>query len=403
MAPGALDVRAAHIKVSQPGPTRQPVIYAVTSILAALTLIVVGFRIWARRIAKARFWWDDWCIWLGTVIVSEVNIATLYGASIGLGRHGYDIPPENTVTYLKILLSIMLTYMWAMSAIKASILLFYYRLFNINRALRWTVYFTLCFVLGWHVSYFFALIFQCTPVAYFWDRSIPGGHCVDHGALNNNTLSVSNSAFNVFTDLMCLIAPLPVLIKLRLSNDTVISVIRLAQLISGQTPDVTWSNSLPALWTVLELNIACICACLPGLMPVITCLFPSRHFLRDYSDRAPNGTINNPYAAGTRATASKGRRLSGFRRMESEWRTGGGSGGNSRAQRTVDIHGDAEECELEMKDRGGCDRSVESDEQRILEKGGALSNGRGILVTEEFEQRVDRTESLDQTEQSQWR
>lgn len=112
----------------------------------------------------------------------------------------------------------MLTYMWAMSAIKASILLFYYRLFNINRALRWTVYFTLCFVLGWHVSYFFALIFQCTPVAYFWDRSIPGGHCVDHGALNNNTLSVSNSAFNVFTDLMCLIAPLPVLIKLRLSK-----------------------------------------------------------------------------------------------------------------------------------------------------------------------------------------
>lgn len=60
MAPGLLHARATYVPVSQSGETRQPLIYAVTGIVTVLTLVVLSLRIWARRIAKARFWWDDW-------------------------------------------------------------------------------------------------------------------------------------------------------------------------------------------------------------------------------------------------------------------------------------------------------------------------------------------------------
>lgn len=112
----------------------------------------------------------------------------------------------------------MTLYQWSMSAIKASLLLFYYRLFKVDRFLRYSVYFGLAFIIGWGIAYFWALLFQCTPIAYFWDRSIPGGHCVDHDKVNNNSLSVSNAATNIFTDVICITAPLHVLWNLRLSH-----------------------------------------------------------------------------------------------------------------------------------------------------------------------------------------
>lgn len=52
-------------------------------------------------------------------------------------------------------------------------------------------------------------IFQCNPVAYVYDRTIPGGKCINQGAFY-----VSTAALNLFTDIMVL--SIPVIITARL-------------------------------------------------------------------------------------------------------------------------------------------------------------------------------------------
>ena len=49
-------------------------------------------------------------------------------------------------------------------------------------------------------------IFACTPVAYFWEKSISNGHCI-----NLLAFWFSNAAFNILSDLVIIILPIPVL------------------------------------------------------------------------------------------------------------------------------------------------------------------------------------------------
>lgn len=50
----------------------------------------------------------------------------------------------------------------------------------------------------------------CVPLKFYWDRSIPGGHCLDL-----NTLVRWCSFMNIITDLIMIILPQPVIWKLK--------------------------------------------------------------------------------------------------------------------------------------------------------------------------------------------
>lgn len=70
-----------------------------------------------------------------------------------------------------------------------------------------TMYFTI--VLG--VSILIADIFQCTPVAYVYDFSIPGGHCIKQGAFY-----VSTATMTIFTDLLVVVIPMIIVYSLQM-------------------------------------------------------------------------------------------------------------------------------------------------------------------------------------------
>jgi hypothetical protein len=68
-------------------------------------------------------------------------------------------------------------------------------------------------VAGLCVSIMFTAIFQCSPIAYAWDKSIKRGTCI-------NELNYFRwiSLPNVITDLAMLILPLPLVWKLHTSS-----------------------------------------------------------------------------------------------------------------------------------------------------------------------------------------
>lgn len=80
-------------------------------------------------------------------------------------------------------------------------------------------------VLAYGIETFFTGLFTCTPVAYFWDSSVPGGSCVDKWSLY-----FVNAAINIVTDFAILVLPIIILKGLKMpkfSKACLIAVIAL--------------------------------------------------------------------------------------------------------------------------------------------------------------------------------
>jgi len=115
--------------------------------------------------------------------------------------------------------------LWATSLLftKASILLFYMRIFDVS--VTWvravsrlaTVAITL-----WCLSVILCGFLLCRPFAFNWDQTIPGGRC------GNQILSyILTGSFNIVTDVIVLCLPMPMVWRLQmpLPNKIAVTVI----------------------------------------------------------------------------------------------------------------------------------------------------------------------------------
>lgn len=63
----------------------------------------------------------------------------------------------------------------------------------------------------WWIASQFIVIFECTPIHYFWDRMPVTGHC-----LNVQKFFDGQAVPNIITDVILLALPLPLIWKLQL-------------------------------------------------------------------------------------------------------------------------------------------------------------------------------------------
>lgn len=100
----------------------------------------------------------------------------------GVGRH-IEFVEENEPALLagwaKSILAFELVYFTSVALPKLGIICLYLRIFNWKGAMKTAalVLFTLTAMLS--VSLVVSACFQCIPLAYWWDRTIPGGSCFD--------------------------------------------------------------------------------------------------------------------------------------------------------------------------------------------------------------------------------
>ena len=104
----------------------------------------------------------------------------------------------------KAALASLIIYFTTTGTIKASLLLLYYRYFGISRPFRIVLYVSAGVTVCWYLGVVVATIFQCVPVAAFWDRSIKNAKC-----MNLSDFSTSTGATNLLTDVMILCLPMP--------------------------------------------------------------------------------------------------------------------------------------------------------------------------------------------------
>lgn len=189
-------------------------------------------------------------------------------------------------------------------AVKTSILIFYLRLAkNTQIVLRYASWSTLIVVNVAGTVLTFMNIFQCSPIYAAW-RAFYNGSAKCVPLL---TEFICASPVNIVTDLAILALPIPVLTSMRLPPRqktilimtftigifvTIVDVIRiyyLQQAIGsshanvsvnkndrfGAHTDFAYNASLSLMWSVVEVNLAITCACIPTLKPLILRLLPA--------------------------------------------------------------------------------------------------------------------------------
>ena len=111
---------------------------------------------------------------------------------------------------MKDLYSYLLVQTVAVTIIKASILLFYWRLFPTKR-FRLAIVWVSAFVAVSFIFAFFGFAFECIPVKTFWGDA--EGHCID-----GQIFRMFASGSFLLTDLLIYIMPMPIVWHLHTSR-----------------------------------------------------------------------------------------------------------------------------------------------------------------------------------------
>jgi hypothetical protein len=64
------------------------------------------------------------------------------------------------------------------------------------------------------IAFTLVTAFQCQPIAYYWDKTIPGGVCI-----NAPAFWYGHAGWNTATDIVVLILPIPVIKSLQMGRN----------------------------------------------------------------------------------------------------------------------------------------------------------------------------------------
>ncbi|MCJ1401855.1 hypothetical protein MMC11_005072 [Xylographa trunciseda] len=245
--------------------------------MVVLCTVAIGLRFLSRSLSRhAGYGWDDWTALAAYPFVIGLSALSFYWISIGLGQHEDQVSTPITALLIP-LFAFNFIFNTALALIKASVLLFYARIFKVVRwfsILLWTVG---ALIIGWYIMTQLLATFSCTPVAKAWNPKLPGT-CVP-----TYTSFMVASVPNTITDWFLLLLPLPMLWGLQIDLRrkiglvavfvcgycvVVISIIRLVSLVKAGTTldeDLTWNIVTTHVYTVLEPSIALISTCLPSI------------------------------------------------------------------------------------------------------------------------------------------
>ncbi|KAK0747043.1 hypothetical protein B0T18DRAFT_326855 [Schizothecium vesticola] len=257
-------------------------------ILTPLMVLTVAIRVWARH-TMTGLGLEDWMLLLGFLFAIITNTIFLLILQYGYGYHTDVLSDDNLILVLRTWWVAQMTYKISLQATKVSLLLFYMRIFHHIAWFKKISLSLIAFLIIYLIATTVTSIVQCTPVALAWDASVDG-HCIDLPKF-----FIFNGVVALLTDLLVLVLPLPLVWGLQLPFSqklalipvfgigiaiVVVSALRLKYLITAPALDKTYDLEI-TLWTIIEYNLALVCASLPSVRVLLARMFP--RFLRGSS------------------------------------------------------------------------------------------------------------------------
>lgn len=290
-------------------------VLSVSVIIVVLATVFVFLRFISRGMIVKKLGLDDYFMFLAWLLAFGMTFAVCWGTRYGLGRHDDRVPDEWEVTLKKANYAFSVLYNPALMATKTSILTFYLTLSQTHRTFKWATIATLVVVNAGGFAITMLNVFQCTPIGALFKYPVPASaKCTDIV-----TIYLSSAPLNIITDLAILFLPMPILTGMRLPRKqkiiliitfsfgifvAAVDVVRIAYLqsaaqtrlaeIQNQTnsggtasrtaenEDFPWYASLSFMWSVIEVNVGIMCACVPALKPLASRFMP--HILRSVGE-----------------------------------------------------------------------------------------------------------------------
>ncbi|RAL10371.1 uncharacterized protein BO97DRAFT_471836 [Aspergillus homomorphus CBS 101889] len=258
---------------------------AATTVIVVLTTILLALRLYARSLAHVASGWDDillapaWLLCLGTCITGYLAIA--HGGS---GRHVEAVvmeDPDKIVVRGKLLYALSWLSAFSNTFSRTSILVLFRRIFppGITRTVTdLTIVYLVLFTLAQAI----VGLTECRPLAYFWDRSIAGGWCLDQFLFYR-----MSGILNILGDVVILILPIPTvwtlhaslarragiaMVFLSGSCGLIASCVRTSYFFTAaktSMTDPTWADINLMAWTTVESGLYLSAACMIGLRPLL--------------------------------------------------------------------------------------------------------------------------------------
>ncbi|KAF2713400.1 hypothetical protein K504DRAFT_498217 [Pleomassaria siparia CBS 279.74] len=273
---------------------RPETIRGVTISFLILAWIAISLRLFAR--VKDRLWgWDDLFVFLAGMAVTVGSTLICLLPNAGMGRHFWTLNDEEVLQYFKHVWSTNTIYTGSTTFIKLSILFQYLRVFDLQyrfaRQLTWVM---VALTAAWGLTFFSLALFSCIPIHKNWDI-YADGTCVSWGSKDPDVFFptwAAHAATNMLLDILVLVLPIPFLRSMAMGGKTrlglvglfsiggVVVTVSIARIISlavkraGTVPylDMTFATPVIYLFSVLEIDIAILCASIPIFWPYVASL-----------------------------------------------------------------------------------------------------------------------------------
>ncbi|KAF3914670.1 hypothetical protein AA313_de0204696 [Arthrobotrys entomopaga] len=244
-------------------------------VFTILTTFVLALRLWSRQTIAGGIMGYDWLIVVGYVMTLGYGSTALYHAmNINKTSQFWDYSWNEITLQQVFYMTLDVLYPCTALVIKSSLLLFYYNL-SPARYLKWSVWGTFGFTLSTVIAAVGFSLFKCSPVNYWseWYTSVCNAH-------QTIPYLVTGSCM-ILSDVIIWVMPLPMVFRLQLYRRERIAAIFtfslgiFACIASGfrlsalhkyfLTSGGTGKTPIINAWTIVELNLAIICASAPAL------------------------------------------------------------------------------------------------------------------------------------------
>ncbi|KAE8355451.1 hypothetical protein BDV28DRAFT_163073 [Aspergillus coremiiformis] len=229
---------------------------------------------------------DDFTIIVAFAMGMAMFVLNIYMIQYGFGKNIWDIPLNDITRFYQCFQGFAVMYKMQISLAKISVCLFLLRIFQ-TRLFR-TIAYTLIGINA-SIGLTWALVdgLRCTPVHLTWDgwtKEEPGT------CINFVNAILANCVVNIIVDTIMVVMPVYEVSKLQLpplkkfsvglmfvmgSVLTVIAIIRLVVFWNHRWGSSETVSLYPMIhWSVIESQVAIICACLPSFRALLNHFFP---------------------------------------------------------------------------------------------------------------------------------
>lgn len=245
---------------------------------AVLATLFYFLRLCSRHLSAGSLDAGDVFLGLGLLLSYGITITTVVATFEGVGEDISTLPAK-TARRVTMLFWITQKF-WPPSqvCVKVSIIILLRRLLGTVKIVRSLTIFLIVFTVSWGLAALLANTFQCWPPQYFWNKDIDG-YCI-HG---QKALFMATGAVSLLEDIVLLITPIAIVWRLQMSPRRkilvtilfavggvvcVCSLMRLIEFRDYQTGNLSESGTKERVWTLLEIDLAIMCASVVLMPPM---------------------------------------------------------------------------------------------------------------------------------------